>query len=106
MAAGTIASVEEYLKDASKPYAEYINGEVRRKTAPTYLHNLIEFLLVMLLRKQGVDAMHEVRVSPAPNRFMIPDVIAADTLPVSYPIQPVTLCVEILSPEDHRGSML
>ena len=106
MAAATIISVEEYLRDTSKPNAEYSEGEIRRKPMPTYLHNLLEFLLVMLLRKQGVNAMHEIRVHPRPNRFLIPDVIAADVSLDPYPTEPVTLCVEILSPEDRVGSML
>ena len=105
MAAGTTISVEEYLKDTSKPYAEYLDGEIRRKPTPTYLHSMIEFLLVLLLRKQGVDAMHEVRVNLNPNRFLVPDVIAADALPDSYPTEPVTLCVEILSPEDRLSAV-
>jgi len=100
----TLMSVEEYLKYSSKPNAEYIDGVLRPKPMATGLHGLVQFVLLLLLRRQGVDARPEVTVRLSPTKFLIPDVIADQTLPNLYPIEPVLLCVEILSPEDRLGA--
>jgi Uma2 family endonuclease len=99
-------SVEEYLQYSDKPNCEYIDGVLRPKSRATSLHGLIQFLLLVLLRRQGVDARPEVTVRLSPTKFLVPDVIANDTIPDPYPTEPVALCVEILSPEDRVGSAL
>jgi hypothetical protein len=43
--AGTLMSVEEYLKYSGKPNFEYIDGILRPKAMLTSLHGLIKFLL-------------------------------------------------------------
>ena len=103
---GTLVSVEEYLKYSGKPNCEYIDGVLRPKSMATGIHGLIQFLLTMLLRNQGIDARPEVTVRLGSTRFLIPDVIAADTIPDTYPNGPVTLCIEILSPDDRLGVAL
>jgi Uma2 family endonuclease len=92
MSATAQVSVEEYLRRTEKPYCEYVDGVQNPKPTPTTLHGLIEFMLCLLLRKQGVE--------------VIPDVIAAPALQRPYPTEPVLLCVEILSPDDRVGAML
>ena len=99
-------SVEEYLKYSGKPNCEYIDGVLRPKPMATGLHGLIQLLLGMLLRQQGVDARTEVTVRLTPTRYLVPDVIADRTLPDMYPTEPVALCVEILSPGDRLGEAL
>jgi len=99
-------SVEEYLNYSSKPNCEYIDGVLRPKPMATRLHGLIQAILTMLLLRQGVEAGTEITVQVTPTRFLVPDVIAADSIGDPYPTEPVMLCVEILSPEDRLGETL
>ena len=96
--------VEEYFTLSYKPTCEFIDGVLREKPAPTKLHALIEFLLVTILRRQGVEALAELTVRLSKTRFLVPDVIAAPSIQDPYPTEPVTLCVEILSPEDRLSA--
>ena len=100
MSATAIISVEDYLRYTEKPYCEYVDGVLYPKAMPTALHALVQFMLITLLRKQGVEALSEVTVRLAATRYLIPDVIAAPRMQYPYPTEPVLLCVEILSPED------
>jgi Uma2 family endonuclease len=104
--ASTLMSVEEYLKYSGKPNCEYIDGVLRPKSMPTSLHGLIELLLALLLRSQGVDARPEVTVRLTPTRYLVPDVIADPMIEDPYPTKPVMLCVEVLSPDDRPGAAL
>jgi Uma2 family endonuclease len=106
MSSPTLVSLEEYLTRSEKPTCEYIDGVLRPKPLPTKLHGLIEFLLVAILRSQGVEAVAEVTVRLSKTRFLVPDVIAAPRIQDPYPTEPVMLCVEILSPEDRLGATL
>lgn len=106
MGATTIVSVEEYLRNTEKPHLEYREGVLHPKPMPTVLHSLLEFLLVSLLRAKGWQALHEVRVQLNPERYLIPDVIAAKEIEEPYPTSPVHLCCEILSPDDRLGQTL
>jgi Uma2 family endonuclease len=104
MSSTTLISLEEYLTRSDKPTCEYIDGVLRPKPLPTKLHALIEFLLVAILRRQGVDALAEVSVRLSNTRVLVPDVIAAPRIQDPYPTEPVTLCVEILSPDDRLSA--
>ncbi len=106
MSSPTLVSLEEYLTRSEKPTCEYIDGVLRPKPLPTKLHGVIEFLLVAILRSQGVEAVAEVTVRLSKTRFLVPDVIAAPRIQDPYPTEPVMLCVEILSPEDRLGATL
>jgi Uma2 family endonuclease len=57
-------------------------------------------MLVLMLRKLGLDAVTEVTVRLSASKFLVPDVIAAPVLQSPYPTEPVLLCCEILSPDD------
>src|SRR5271170_5194619 len=106
MSSTALVSVEEYLRLTEKPYCEYADGVLSPKAMPTKSHALIQFLVIVLLRKQGVEALSEVTVRLSETKFLIPDVIAARTIQSPYPTEPVLLCVEILSPKDRVGAML
>ena len=106
MSATATVSVEDYLRRTEKPYCEYVDGVLYPKAMATTLHALIQFMLQVLLRRQGVQAAGEVHIRLSPTKYLIPDVIAAPTLQHPYPIDPVLLCVEILSPEDRVGAPL
>jgi Uma2 family endonuclease len=106
MSATATVSVEDYLRRTEKPYCEYVDGVLYPKAMPTKIHALIQYLLQVFLRQQGVEALAEVHVRISPTKYLIPDVIAAPTIQDPYPTDPVLLCVEILSPDDHIGAML
>jgi Uma2 family endonuclease len=106
MSAATTVSVEDYLHRTEKPYCEYIDGVLYPKALATTLHARVQFFLQVLLGRQGVEALAEVHVRLSPTKYLIPDVIAAPEIQGPYPTNPVLLCVEILSPDDHIGAML
>jgi Uma2 family endonuclease len=101
----TLVSVEEYLALSEKPNREYREGEVSSKSMPTKLHSLLRRILMELLSKQGADAYPELTVRLSPTRYLVPDV-AVGEFEGPYPIEPVLLCCEILSPEDRLGATL
>ena len=98
--------VEQYLRLTEKPSCEYRDGEVSQKAMPTTFHGLIQFMLVVMLRRLGLQAAPEVTVKLSPTKYLVPDVIAASVLQSPYPTEPVLLCCEILSPGDHLGATL
>ena len=101
-----LVSVEDYLRDSSKPNAEYIDGVVRRKSWPTGLHARVQVRVMELLWPQGVEALPEVTVQLSPTMFFVPDVIADRVIEDPYPTKPVKLCVEILVAEERVGAFL
>src|ERR1700689_4687099 len=106
MSVTTLVPVEEYLRYSDKPNCEYRDGVLYPKPMPTTFHGLLEFMLVVMLRKLGLQAAPEVTVKVSPTKYLVPDVIAAAVLQSPYPPEPVLLCCEILSPEDRLGTML
>jgi Uma2 family endonuclease len=106
MGGATLIPVEEYLRSTEKPNCEYREGVLYPKPTPTTFHGLLEFMLVVTLRKLGLQAVPEVTVRLSPTKYLVPDVIAAPVLRGPYPTEPVLLCCEILSPEDRLGTML
>jgi len=106
MGSTTLVPVEEYLRYSEKPNCEYREGVLYPKPMPTTFHGLLEFMLVVMLRRLGLQAAPEVTVRLSPTKYLVPDVIAAPVLRGPYPTEPVLLCCEILSPEDRLGTML
>jgi Uma2 family endonuclease len=89
---------------SAKPAFEYLDGVLRQKSTPTKPHVKAQHVMVVLLRRQGLDAFGELLVRLSPTKFLVPDVVAADHLEDPCPTEPVTLCVEILSPGDRVGA--
>jgi Uma2 family endonuclease len=106
MSTAALVSVEDYLHRTEKPYCEYMDGVLHPKAMPTKLHALAQYMLVVLLRRQGVEALAEMHVRLSSTKYLIPDVIAAPVIQGPYPTEPVLLCIEILSPDDRVGAML
>jgi Uma2 family endonuclease len=106
MSTTALVSVEDYLRRTDKPLCEYVNGALHPKPMPTKLHALAQYMLLVLLRRQGVEALAELTVRLSATRYLIPDVVAAPTLESPYPTEPVLLCAEVLSPDDRVGAML
>jgi Uma2 family endonuclease len=83
-----------------------VDGVLYPKSFATTAHARVQFMLLVLLDKQGVEALGEVHCRLSPTKYLIPDVIAAPTIQGPYPTEAVLLCVEVLSPEDRVGSTL
>lgn len=62
----------------------------------------------LLRRFAAFEPASEVTVRMREGRYYIPDVIAQrrDHIQDPYPTEPVALCVEILSPDDHMSEVL
>jgi Uma2 family endonuclease len=106
MSTAALVSVEDYFRHTEKPYCEYIDGVLHPKSMPTTSHALIQYMLLVLLRRQGVEALPELTVRLSATKYLIPDVVAAQSIQSPYPTDPVLLCAEILSPEDRLGATL
>jgi Uma2 family endonuclease len=106
MSSAALVSLEEYLHRSEKPYCEYLDGVLHRKSMPTKIHAYVQYMLLVLLRRQGIEALAELSVRLSPTKFLIPDVIAARTIQSPYPTEAVLLCAEILSPDDRLGATL
>ena len=106
MSTAVLIPVEEFLRLSEKPTCEYRDGVLYPKAMPTKFHSELEFMLVLMLRKLGLEAVHELTVRLSPTKYLVPDVVAAPVLQNPYPTEPVLLCCEILSPEDRLGTML
>jgi Uma2 family endonuclease len=106
MATAASVSVEEYLSCSEKPNREYEDGVVYPKAVPASLHSTIQYVLLMLLQRQGAIALPELTLPISESRFLVPDVTVVRTLQFPYPVDPALLCVEILSPAERVGSLL
>ena len=111
MATGaSLISVEEYLSTTYKPSCDYIDGVLRQKSMPTWKHGLVQARLVMLII-QGFRkflAASETACQIRTGKYLVPDVIVQrrDRIQDPYPIEPVHLCVEILSLSDRLSETL
>ena len=93
--------------DGEKPYFEYWDGEAVQKSMPTWLHGLIQGILVQLLKAVGYQAGSEITLKLNPSYEPIPDVIAIEgPLRGSYPTDPFEVVIEILSPDDPFSRVL
>ena len=105
MAAGwTLVSVEEYLATSYKPACDYLDGVLRQKSLPTRKHSLIQTFLCQLINTgfPGFEAVSELTARIHERRYLVPDVAVQrkNHIQDPYPLEPIHLCVEILSPND------
>ena len=104
MAARTLPlSLDEFhrLYDGAKPAYEYWQGAAIRKSKPTVLHGVVQFLIMMLLENAGWNTASEVRLKVSSEAEPVPDVIAVlGKFKGPYPTAGPELCVEIMSPGD------
>ncbi len=82
MGSTTLVSVEDYLRYSEKPNCEYRDGMLYPKPMPTLFHSLLQFTLVAMLRKLGLQAAQELTVRLSPVKYLVPDVVAARVLQV------------------------
>jgi Uma2 family endonuclease len=111
MAAGTLVSVEEYLKTTYRPDCDYIDGEVRERNVGELNHGNLQILigawLVNRRHKWRIKPVTEVRLKVSARRYRIPDlmVLSADAPYERVVATPPLLCIEILSPCDNLNQL-
>jgi Uma2 family endonuclease len=111
MATTSQIPVEEYLRTAYEPDAEYVDGEIEERNVGEYSHSAVQKALLIWFYLRGktwkVDAIQEQRIRLSPTRFRIPDVcVFWRDLPIEQVFtKPPLICIEVLSPEDRHGRM-
>jgi Uma2 family endonuclease len=90
-----------------KPYYELWRGEPVQKSMPTWLHGLLQRIVMDLLSEVGYKAGCEVRLKIDPEVQLIPDVVATrGRIELPYPTKPLEIVVEILSDDDPMSRIL
>ena len=104
MPSAAAVSVSEYLGKSYDPNCEYIDGVLVPKPMPTSDHSTVQFTVGSLIRSRfpefWVGAELTVRVRE--NKYLVPDLAVQDRSRMQrpYPLEPIVLCVEVISPED------
>lgn len=102
----TIAEFERQY-GSEKPYYEFWHGEAVQKSMPTWLHALLQRILMDLLSQAGYKAGSEVKLKIDPELQLIPDVVATrGRIELPYPTNPLEIVVEILSADDAMSRVL
>ena len=105
-------SVEEYLRTAFEPDAEYVEGAIEERNLGEWDHGKLQSILLLMFSSHEldweIDVAVETRVQVAPRRFRVPDVCVVDArLPVEQIVRTAPLlCVEVVSPEDRLPRLL
>ncbi|HEY3937982.1 MAG TPA: Uma2 family endonuclease [Bryobacteraceae bacterium] len=91
-----------------KPYFEYWFGEAVQKSMPTWIHSLLQKIIMRLLDDAGYESGAEVKLKTSDDFQPLPDVSAVlpGNVELPYPIRPVEVVVEILSPDDQFSQIL
>lgn len=91
-----------------KPYFEYWFGEPVQKKTPTWIHSMLQKIIMRLLDNTGYESGAEVKLKISTKFQPLPDVSAVlpGDVELPYPTRPVEVVVEILSPDDQFSQML
>ena len=102
-------TVEEFERDygCEKPHYEFWRGEAVQKSLPTWMHGLLQRIIMQLLNASGYKAGSEVKLKIEATFHPVPDIIATRGLVEQpYPTKALEVVVEILSPEDSMFRVL
>jgi Uma2 family endonuclease len=105
----SLVSIQEYLGTAYKPACDYIDGVLRRKSMPTFDHGNTQYTVCELInRLGGFRAIPEQTVRIREGKYFVPDVAVQRLIDLQkpYPVKPVHLCIEVLSPDDRFGDVV
>jgi Uma2 family endonuclease len=110
MSAGTLISVEEYLRTSYHPDCDYVNGEVVERNVGEKSHNKLQKALLLYLsaleKRLGIWVIQEQRVQVNAVRYRVPDLCVTLREPAEEIVtEAPLLCIEILSPEDRMSRM-
>jgi len=86
--------------NGEKPNWEYWHGEAIQKSVPTFLHGLLQRLIMQFLVVAGYEAASEVELRIEADWNPVPDVIACTEVQHPYPTKSFEIVVEVLSPDD------
>ncbi len=91
-----------------KPYFEYWFGQPVQKTASTWLHSMLQKIIMRLLDDAGYESGAEVKLKISADFQPLPDVAAVlpGQVELPYPTRPVEVVVEILSPDDQLSRVV
>ncbi len=91
-----------------KPYFEYWFGKPIQKKMPTWLHSMLQKIIMRLLDEAGYESGAEVKLKISADFQPLPDVSAVlpGHVELPYPTRPVEVVAEILSPDDQFSQML
>ncbi len=96
---------EQYA--GKKPYFEYWFGEAVQKSMPTWLHGVLQAILIEFLKRAGYRSGSEVELRIDPDWEPVPDVIGISRrIEGLYPTEAVDVVIEILSPDDRMTRVL
>ena len=106
----TLMPVDEYLRLNCKPAYEYRDGVLTQKKMPTWKHSAIQMQIghIILGGYPNFRPGGELHVRLSESRYLVPDVAIQrkDRIQDPYPIEPVHVCVEILSPDDRFSEVV
>ena len=110
MAAGTLISLDEYLRTSYHPDCDFIEGEVLERHVGKRKHSYAQGEISSWFNQRRafrLQSLPELRMRVAPGRIRIPDVVVS-----SVPIPeeevfttPPYLCIEITSPDATVAAM-
>lgn len=87
--------------EGRKPHFEYWFGEPVQKSMPTWLHSVLQGVLIEFLKRAGYKSGSELELRIDPDWQPVPDVTGLSASPGGpYPTKPVDVVIEILSPDD------
>lgn len=105
--ASPIVSAEEYLNSSYRPDVEYVEGHLVKRSVPTYLHSMLQAILIAYFRQFEKDykfkALPELRTQIVERRrYRIPDLLlcAVPTRIDRIMDETPLAVIEILSPGD------
>ena len=111
MATQTLISVEEYLRTAYEPDAEYVDGHIAERGMSETPHSAVQVRLVQLFtplsRDHNLHLMTELRMRISAARIRIPDFAVFQEKPAELvPSHPPLIAVEIVSREDRHTDIV
>lgn len=96
----TFAQFEQQFAHQERVY-EFWYGDAIPKCMPTWLHGLLQGIILQLLKEAGYHAASEVELRIDPDAHPRPDLIASKRKPHgAYPTQASDVVVEIVSEDD------
>ena len=108
MAVAATVTLEEYLSTSYDPDREYVDGRLIERNVGELNHGLLQLILGMALKAQGLRSYVETRFQVRTNRFRIPDVMAlapGQRRARHYQVETPYIVIEIISPDDRMGDL-
>ncbi len=110
-ATATAVSLAEYLRTAYRPDVEFLNGELKEKPVPEFLHGVIQGLTFTWFREHrkewSILVSVETRTQVEEERFRLPDVVVVrkgEEAKGALTKSPL-IAIEVLSPTDSYADL-